>query len=249
MAFTLANANIEGAVLAVAPHLSNAEAGAWAVAIERFAELRKLNTARRLAMFIGQAAAETGFVEIEEDLSYSVTGLQNTWPDRFQTYASAAPYARNPEKLANHVYCDRMGNGDEASGDGWLWRGRGLIQTTGRAAYTSLSAAIGKPLMELPDYMLTKAGAVDAATWDYVTLGCLALADGWEVTRCSYRINGGTNGLAERRLMCPRALRALDPTDDYAEGKPAATPMIGTVHSDDLDAEDLNDAELTQIGV
>lgn len=211
--------NIALAIAAVAPH---ANATTWAAAIAPFAAKRQINTARRSAAFIGQCAAEFGFddTQLVEDGYYSAKGIVACWPSRFPTLASALPYQHDAEKLFNHVYCNRMGNGDEASGDGYLWRGRGCTQVTGREEYTGLSQEIGVALADLPAYMVTEIGAADAATWDFVQRGRLNLADAWAITALSISINGGTIGIAERLSASCLVLGVLDPTDRYGTRSP-----------------------------
>ena len=123
-----------------------------------------IDNKQRIACFLGQTAHESGgFTKLTENLNYSAQGLCNTWPKRFPNMASAEPYHRKPELIANKVYGGRLGNGDEASGDGWTYRGSGLIQTTGKANYEKLSEAIGKELSECVEYCRTIEGAVESA--------------------------------------------------------------------------------------
>jgi putative chitinase len=120
------------------------------------------------------------------------------WPKRFPTLASAVPYARNPVKLANKVYAGRMGNGDEASGDGYLFRGRGPIQLTGRANYAAAGKAIGLDLTQDPGAVLTPAGGLAAACWFWDSKDLNELADRRDYRLMTISINGGVTGLAER---------------------------------------------------
>lgn len=111
---------------------------------------------REIAAFMGQWCHETGeFRWLEEQLSYSADGLVRTWPSRFRTPLDASPYARAPEKLGNKVYAGRLGNGDEASGDGWRFRGRGPAQLTGRTNYRAMGQALGLPLDAHPETVAT----------------------------------------------------------------------------------------------
>ena len=147
---------------------------------------------------MAQTAHESGgFKHLAENLNYSAKGLQLTWPSRF-TPDVAAVYARNPEKIANKVYADRMGNGSEASGDGWHYRGRGLIQTTGKANYQALANHLGLSLQEAVDYCETIKGAVESACFYWMKNNLNDLADRNEITVMTKRINGGTIGLQDR---------------------------------------------------
>lgn len=165
--------------------------------------------ANELAEFLAQCAHESlGFNRLNENLSYTAERLVEVWPTRFPSSAVAAQYARNPHKLADFVYSNRMGNGDYMSGDGWQYRGRGLIMITGRANYRAVGEAMGdSALLHCPDRLETKAGATLAAGafWHmHPRLRQLARdlpgdndeADLVSMTRI---VNGSTQGLAERR--------------------------------------------------
>ena len=115
---------------------TNKNIDVWVEAMNTILPKYDIVTPKRLAAFLAQTAHESaGFTAVRENLNYSAQGLMKTWPARFNQ-TTAAAYARQPEKIANKVYANRMGNGDEASGDGWRYRGRGLIQFTGKANYT-----------------------------------------------------------------------------------------------------------------
>lgn len=174
-----------------------------------------VDTPTRVAMFLAQCAHETGgFQHIQENLNYSREALLQRFGHHFNGVADADAYARQPEKIANRVYADRMGNGPEASGEGWLFRGRGLIQLTGHASYAAYSkAAHGDDSCVLnPDLLLLPPDAAAAAGWFWSTHGCSALADGGDeaafeaVTR---KINGGLNGLGDRQAWWAKAKEAL----------------------------------------
>src|SRR5229473_1326307 len=162
-----------------------------------------INTPQRIAAFLAQVAHESGdFLSTEENLNYSWQALRLTWPTRFLTDQIAQGYHRQPEKIANHVYANRNGNGDEASGDGWRFRGRGLIQVTGRANYLAYSQAIDEPaLMTGPEQLAFPLHAALSACWFWHENGLNALADvGDEASfnQITYRINGGYNGKDDR---------------------------------------------------
>jgi len=123
---------------------TNKNIDVWVEAMNTILPKYDIVTPKRLAAFLAQTAHESaGFTAVRENLNYSAQALMKTWPSRFNA-TTAAAYARQPEKIANKVYANRMGNGDEASGDGWRYRGRGLIQTTGKANYTKLAQYIKK---------------------------------------------------------------------------------------------------------
>jgi putative chitinase len=167
--------------------------------MERF----EINTPVRIAAFVAQLAHESGnFMRVEENLNYSAQGLRATWPSRFKTDVFAQQYHRQPEKIANYVYGGRFGNGDEASGDGWRFRGRGLIQTTFRDNYTAYSQAISDPsVVSDPAQLAQPRHAAMSACWFWNSKGINQLADAnteasfADITR---RINGGLIGHADR---------------------------------------------------
>lgn len=136
-----------------------------------------LKTAREIAAFLGQWLEETAeFRFWEEQLSYSAIGITRTWPRRFPTEADAAPYVHQPQKLANRVYASRLGNGDEHTGDGWKFRGRGPPMLTGRANYREAGQALGLPLEEQPDLVAAPPAGFAVAAWFWSRHGCDLLA-------------------------------------------------------------------------
>ena len=124
----------------------------------------------------------------------------------------AKAYARNPQKLANRAYANRMGNGDEASGDGWRYRGRGLKQLTGKDNYRACGAGIGADLLGMPDLLQEAQYAVESACWFWQENNLSLLADRGAIRRISIKINGGTHGLAERMAYFNRAIGCLEAT-------------------------------------
>ena len=172
-----------------------------------------IDSPKRIAAFLSQCAHESqGFTRRTENLRYSAARLCAVWPKRFPTLASALPYAGNPEKLANRVYSNRMGNGDEASGDGFEFRGRGFKQLTGRDNYTRFAAAIGMPIADVTDYVETDEGACQSAAWFWATNKLNPLADAGDIRTLTIRINGGTLGLAERQALFAKACAACGVT-------------------------------------
>ena len=153
----------------------------------------------RQAMFLSQLAHESGnFRHVVENLNYSAEALRRVFGRHFPTDAIAQEYARKPERIANRAYANRMGNGDEASGDGWKYRGRGLIQLTGKDNYTSYSNYAKNGALQNPDIVATPEFAADSAGWFWATNRLNQLADTGDVRAVTRRINGGFNGLADR---------------------------------------------------
>ena len=164
----------------------------------------------RTAAFLAQTSCESAyFSKIEENLNYSAQGLVTTFSKRFPTLASAEPYARQPERIANKVYANRMGNGDEVSGDGWRYRGRGLIQLTGKQTYQQYADSIKKSLADTVIYLGTTEGATASAGWFWTLNALNKYVDNNDFVGLTKHINGGTNGLDIRQQQYAVALKAL----------------------------------------
>jgi putative chitinase len=162
----------------------------------------EINTPLRLAHFLAQCGHESGgFRVVNENLNYSAKGLLGIFKKYFPTAALAEQYQRKPEKIANRVYGGRMGNGDETSGEGFKFRGRGYIQLTGKQNYTAFAKAIGEDVVANPDLVASKYPLASAA-WFFNKNGLHKLADGGStdavITQITKRVNGGTIGLADR---------------------------------------------------
>ena len=158
-----------------------------------------INTPERIAAFMAQCGHESvDFSVLKENLNYGAKGLRGTWPKRFPDDATAAKYERKPEMIANKVYSDRMGNGPEASGDGWKYRGRGAIQLTGKDNYTAFAKSIGKTVDETIVHCETLAGAIESACYFWKKNGLNEVADKKDMKLATKKINGGDLGLAER---------------------------------------------------
>jgi putative chitinase len=162
----------------------------------------QINTPLRLAHFLAQCGHESGgFRLTKENLNYSAKGLMGIFKKYFPTEALANQYARNPEKIANKVYGNRMGNGPESSGEGFKYCGRGYIQLTGKDNYTAFGKAINEDLTKDPTVVAGKHALLSAA-WFFSKNGLHKLADGGAtdavVTQITKRVNGGTIGLADR---------------------------------------------------
>ena len=151
------------------------------------------------AAFIGQCGHECGnFRILEENLNYKAATLMRLWPKRFPTQEIANEFAGNPRKIANKVYADRMGNRDEASGDGYRFRGRGALQLTGATNFHHAGQALGVDFWAQPDLVSTPKYAALTAGWFWDTHKCNAAAQAQDWTRLTKIINGGTFGLEER---------------------------------------------------
>jgi putative chitinase len=162
----------------------------------------QINTPLRLAHFLAQCGHESGgFRATQENLNYSAKGLAGIFKKYFPTEASAAPYARQPQKIASKVYGGRMGNGNEASGEGYKFRGRGYIQLTGKENYTAFGKSIGEDIISNPDVVASKYALLSAA-WFFSKNGLHKMADEGAsdtvVTKITKRVNGGTIGLPDR---------------------------------------------------
>ena len=171
----------------------------WHEALTTILPEYEINTAKRVAAFLAQCVHESGgFSAIKENLNYKAASLQKVFPKYFPTSELAEAYAHKQEKIANRVYANRMGNGDEASGDGYRYCGRGLIQLTGHDNYLSFADSIETPLTEMPEYLATYAGAVQSACWFWECNDLNSLADTGDIKAMTKRINGGYIGLEDR---------------------------------------------------
>jgi putative chitinase len=171
----------------------------------------RVDTPLRLSHFLAQITHETnGFAVVEENLNYSGQRLLQIFPRVFKDQAEAMTYDRQPERIANRVYANRMGNGDEASGDGWRYRGRGFIVVTGRANYRALGNAIGVDLETNPDQMSDPevSLAIAAAFWSSRKLNDAADAD--DIRRVTKAFNAGLLGLADRQRLLDLAKKSLE---------------------------------------
>jgi putative chitinase len=180
----------------------------WLEPLDATFQKYDISTPKRQAAFIGQCTVESAnFTHLQENLNYSAQRLMQVWPSRFPYIIAAEPYAHNPEKLANFVYAGRMGNLED--GDGYTYRGRGLIQLTGREMYAKCGNSLGIDLIDNPDLLLTPQYAALSAGWFWNKHGLNLLADAQEYGTMTRRINGGTTALDERIAKITKALQVL----------------------------------------
>jgi len=170
-----------------------------------------IDTPERIAMFMAQCGHESNnFRVLNENLNYSAKALNAIFPKYFERAGrDAEEYHRQPEKIANVIYANRMGNGDEESGEGWKYRGRGLIQCTGKDLYKTLSDALNIDLVSDPDLLQEMPFASMSAGWFWNKKGLNALADAKDYKEMTKRINGGFNGLDDRIAKINKALEVL----------------------------------------
>lgn len=187
------------------PHIDH-----WYEALDQLLPDYEINTPQRVAAFIAQCAHESAdFVFIRENLNYRAATLIKVFPKYFHDEATAAAYAGRPEKIANRVYANRMGNGDEASGDGYRYCGRGLIQLTGKDNYTFFAGSMGIPVEEASEYLATFEGAAQSACWFWETNNLNRYADSGDIKGMTRVINGGYIGLENRISHYEHALHVM----------------------------------------
>jgi putative chitinase len=169
-----------------------------------------INTVPRVAAFLAQTAHESGgYKALKENLNYRAETLMKVWPRYFPNIDVARQYAQQPERIANRAYGGRMGNGPEASGDGFRYCGRGLIQLTGKDNYTRFAESIETPVEEIPEFLGTFEGAVQSACWFWETNNLNQFADSGDMLTLTKRINGGTLGLDDRIKHYNHAMHIL----------------------------------------
>ena len=174
--------------------------------INKVSEEFEINTLERISMFLAQIGHESGgLTKLHENLNYKAARLVQIFPKYFRD-VDPEGYANNPERIANRVYADRMGNGSEDSGDGYKFRGRGAVQLTGRDNYTACGKDLGVDLEANPDYLETPEGAIRSAAWFWDQHDLNELSDEKNVTAVTKKINGGVIGLEERTALFEEAL-------------------------------------------
>lgn len=183
----------------------------WYNALSQLLPDYEINTPQRIAAFMAQCAHESGeFTTLKENLNYRAPTLQKVFPKYFPTDEIANEYANKPNKqeaIANKVYANRMGNGDESSGDGFRYCGRGLIQLTGKDNYSWFAASLGIKPDEASEYLQTFEGAAQSACWFWENNNLNAFADSGDFVTMTKRINGGTIGLDDRIAHYKHALQ------------------------------------------
>ena len=182
----------------------------WYSALEQLLPDYQIDTPQRLAAFLAQCAHESGgFLFIKENLNYKWQSLRKVFPKYFPTDALAQQYEKQPERIANKIYANRMGNGPEESGDGYRFCGRGLIQVTGRDNYSWFAASLDISPEEASEYMETFEGAAQSACWFWETNNLNQWADRGDIVTLTKRINGGTIGLEDRQKHYNHALHVF----------------------------------------
>jgi putative chitinase len=172
-----------------------------------------INTPNRIAAFVAQCAHESGgFMVLKENLNYKAATLRKIFPKYFPNDQIAQEYASKPNKqvaIASKVYANRMGNGDEASQEGYKFCGRGLIQLTGRSNYQAFADSLEMNIDDVPEYLQTFEGAAQSACWFWETNKLNQWADAGDILTLTKRINGGTIGLEDRKKHYEHALHVL----------------------------------------
>jgi putative chitinase len=187
------------------PHIDH-----WYEVLEQLLDDYDISTPLRVAHFIVQCAHESGnFVFIKENLNYKAASLRKIFGKYFPTDELAAQYANKPEMIANRIYANRMGNGDEASGDGYRYCGRGLIQLTGKDNYTFFAGSLDISVEEASEYLATFEGAAQSACWFWEQNNLNRFADANDVKGLTKAINGGYIGLDDRISHTEHALHIL----------------------------------------
>jgi len=182
----------------------------WIEAFDQLLPDYEINTPKRVAAFIAQCAHESGgFKFLKENLNYKAESLMKTFPKYFSDKDTANAYAKQPAKIANRVYANRMGNGDEASGDGFKYCGRGLIQLTGKSNYSWFAASLEISPEEASAYLETFEGAAQSACWFWESNNLNVEADAGDIKKMTKKINGGYIGLDDRIKHYEHALHIL----------------------------------------
>lgn len=195
---------------------SNKNVHDWYEALVAVLPEYNITTPKRVAAFIAQCAHESNeFTAIKENLNYRTESLMRVWPRTFPNKTIADQYAHKPELIANRAYGSRMGNGDESTGDGFKYCGRGLIQLTGKSNYTKFAESTDMLLDDVPAYLGTFEGAVKSACWFWDINNLNDFADACDIVTLTKKINGGTLGLDDRTARYSDALLIIG--DDNVE--------------------------------
>lgn len=215
---------------------TNKEVAEWCAALNAALPNYSITTPHRIAGFISQCAHESAdFKLLEENLNYKEATLLKVFPRYFGPgKANAAEYAGKPEKIANYVYMDKNRSkagalGNVKDGDGWLFRGKGLKQVTGRANHEAFGKEFGMTAEQAAEYLMTKAGALESALWFWGSRNLNEVADTGDVTKLTKIINGGDIGLADRKARYAKALSVLSGGASVPAPAPAAAPATETL--------------------
>lgn len=204
----------------------------WHPYIKASCDAKEITTILRLSGFLAQVKIESAALKtVEENLNYTADRLQVVFPKYFPDQATALLYARQPSKIGARVYANRLGNGPESGGEGYLYRGRGLIQITGKQNYQSCTRG-GVECIKNPDNLLGEQGASDSAAWFWQSKNLNAYADRGLIDKISKLVNGGTNAQAERRTAYALAIKVLSGTADDQ-----ATPEVQPARTDDIEQQ------------
>ena len=189
----------------------NADAAAWADAALEILPKYEINTPNRIAGFFAQCGHESmNFTVLSENLNYRAETLEKLFSKYFSKAGrNAADYAKQPEKIANVIYANRLGNGDTASGDGFKFRGKGIVQLTGRDNITAFGKSVGMTPEQAIDYLQTKKGALESACWYWNSRKINIACDENDIVKMTKLVNGGTIGLEDRRKHYEKALAVL----------------------------------------
>lgn len=210
----------------------NKEPEEWLDALNKILPAYRINSPLRVAGFMAQCCHESNnFKVLEENLNYSAEGLNKIFPKYFiKSGRDAAKYAKQPEKIANVVYGGRMGNGDEKSGDGYRYRGRGVIQLTGKDNYTAFGkdANVNRTPEQVIEYLSTKRGALASAAWYWNSRSINDAADAGDIVKMTKLVNGGTIGLEDRKKHYEHILEILEGKVHHTPAAPA-TPKPAAV--------------------
>ncbi len=211
----------------------NKEADEWHQALVDILPKWNITTPDRVAAFMAECSHESvNFTVLEENLNYSWQQLRKVFPRYFPTDSLAQQYHRQPEKIANRVYDDANRSsklGNTAPGDGWKFRGRGIIQMTGKNNYTAFAASIGKTVDQTVEYLQTKDGAVEGAAWFWNSRKINVPADAKNIDAVSKLVNGGTIGLAERRDLYNKSVKILGESTTSAPQSQSTNAASGSV--------------------
>lgn len=184
----------------------------WMKSINKLLPVYGITSKKRVAMFLAQTGHESNnWNTLEENLNYRAATLLKVFPKYFKTQSDANAFAMKPEKIANQVYASRMGNGGPVSGDGYRYRGRGILQITGKDNYRECSKGLygDERLLQTPDLLTGKDGALGSAAWYWHTRGLNVYSDKRDLAGATKKINGGLNGLEDRRMRYDRIMRIL----------------------------------------